>query len=167
MVRPVIAVSILALLLPVAAPGSAVEAHIKSGRWHGVKWEFRGGAWRNGAYCTALLINGHENSRGCGNVRQQGGIGWAAGAAGSGHRLPNYVMGAVLTRARSVGVEFFDRGPLRLGTIPAPRTLEGGVRFFIALLPCPANPKRLVARDVTGRVVARYTWQHAPPKWPC
>jgi hypothetical protein len=164
MVRLVVAVSILALLLPVAATGSAAEAKIKSGTWHGVNWEFRGGAWRDGSYCVAMLIRGRENARGCGNVREQRGIGYTAGAAGSGRRLPNYVMGAVVTRARSVRVEFFDRAPLRLGTIPAPRTLEGGVRFFVAVLPCPATPKKLAARDARGRVVGSYAWQHAPPK---
>ena len=114
-----------------------------------------------------MLINGRENSRACGNVRQQGGIGYSAGRAGSDRRLPNYVMGAVLTRARSVRVELFDRTSVRLGTIPPPRTLEGGVRFFVAIVPCPAIVKRLIARDATGRVVGRYTWQHAPPKWSC
>jgi hypothetical protein len=151
-------------VLPAGAAGSAVEAHIKSGRWHGVKWEFRGGAWRDGSYCTAMLIRNRENSRACGNVRQQGGIGYSAGVAGNDRHLPIYVMGAVVTRARSVHVEFFDRSPLQLGTIPAPRTLEGGVRFFLAVVPCPATPKNLVARDAAGRVVGSYAWQHAPPK---
>jgi hypothetical protein len=167
MLRLVIAVSILGLLLPIAASGSAVEAHIKSGRWHAVSWELRGGAWRDGSYCTAMLINGRENSRGCGDIRQQGGIGYSAGTAASGTRSPNYVMGAVLARARSLRVEFFDRAPVRIGTIPAPRTLEGGVRFFVVVLPCPAKPRTLIARDAKGRVVARYTWQHEPPKWSC
>jgi hypothetical protein len=167
MVRPVVAVSILALLLPVAATGSAAEAKIKSGRWHGVNWEFRGGAWRDGSYCVAMVINGHENARGCGNVLHQGGIGYGAGGNASDSRLPNYVMGAVLARARTVRVEFFDRAPLRLGTIPAPRTLEGGERFFVAILPCPATVKNLVARDAVGRVVARHAWRGERPKWSC
>ena len=164
MLRLVVAVSTFALLVSSAFADTAVEAHIKSGRWRGVEWEFRGGAWRDGSYCTAMLINDRENSRGCGNVRQQGGIGWGAGSAGSGGRLPNYVMGAVVTRARSVQIEFFDMAPLRLSTIPAPRALQGGVRFFVAVLPCPAMPKKFVARDAAGRVVARYAWRHAPPK---
>lgn len=167
MLRLVAAVSVVGLGLPIAATGSDVEAHIKAGRWHGVSWEFRGGAWRDGSYCTAMLINGHDNSHGCGNLREQGGIGWSAGAAGTGRRLPNYLMGAVLPRARSVRVEFFDRTPLRLDTIPAPPALQGGVRFFVAVLSCPANPKKLIARDAGGQVVAHYAWQHAPPKWSC
>ena len=89
MLRLVVAISLIALFSPFAATGSAVEAHIKSGRWHGVSWEFRGGAWRDGSYCVAMLVNDRENSRGCGNVRQQGGIGWSAGAAGIGRRLPS------------------------------------------------------------------------------
>jgi hypothetical protein len=163
-VRLVVVISILGLLLPVAATGSAVEAHIKSGRWHGVQWEFRGGAWRDGSYCTAMLIRDREIGRACGNVRQQGGIGYSAGVAGGERHLPIYVMGVVVTRARWVHVEFFDRAPLRVGTIPAPRTLEGGVRFFVAVLPCPATPKKLIARDAAGRVVGSFAWQHAPPK---
>jgi hypothetical protein len=122
-----------------------------------------GGAWRDGAYCVAIVINGHENARGCGNVRQQGGIGYAAGGTANDSRLPNYVMGAVVARARTVRVEFFDRAPLRLRTIPAPRTLEGGVRFFVAVLSCPASAKKLIAPDAAGRVVARHTWRGEPP----
>src|SRR3954451_5379850 len=100
-VRLVVVISIVGLLLPMAASSSAAEAHIKSGRWRGVKWEFRGGAWRDGSYCTAMLIRDRENSRACGNVRQQGGIGYSAGVAGYGRHLPICVMGAVVTRARS------------------------------------------------------------------
>src|SRR5690242_4567318 len=73
-------------------------------------------------------------------------------------------MDAVVTRARSVQIEFFDRAPLRLSTIPAPPAIQGGVRFFVAVLPCPAMPKTLVARDAAGRVVARYASRQAPPK---
>jgi len=164
MLRLVVVVATFALLVSSAFAGTAVEAHIKSGRWRGVEWEFRGGAWRDGSYCTAMWINDRENSRGCGNVREQGGIGWGAGGAGSSDRLPNYVMGAVVTRAHSVHIEFFDRAPMRLGTIPAPRALQGGVRFFVAVLPCPATPKKLVARDVAGHVVASYAWRQAAPK---
>src|SRR5437879_1840080 len=106
MSRLVVAVSSFALFVPLAAAGTVAEAHIKSGHWHGVKWDFRGGAWRDGSFCVAMLIRGRENGRGCGNLRQQGGIGYAAGAAGSDRSLPNYVMGAVVAKARSVEVEF-------------------------------------------------------------
>jgi hypothetical protein len=167
MSRLVVAVSIFALFVSLAAAGTVAEAHIKSGRWHGVKWELRGGAWRDGSYCVAMLVRDRENARGCGNLRQQGGIGWSAGAAGSNRHFPSFVMGAVLARARSVRVEFFDRAPLRLGTIPAPRTLEGGLRFFVAALSCPAGVRRLVARDAAGRIVARNAWQGRPPKSSC
>jgi hypothetical protein len=167
MSRLVVAASIFALFVPLATAGTVAEAHIKSGRWHGVKWELRGGAWRDGSYCVAILIRDRENSRSCGNLRQQDGIGYGAGSAGSDRRLPNYVMGAVLPKARSVRVEFFDRPPLRLDTIPAPPTLEGGMRFFVTVLPCPANPKKLIARDAAGRIVASYVRRDRGPKWPC
>jgi hypothetical protein len=160
-------ISILGLL-PHTASGSAVDAHIKSGRSHGVNWEFRGGAWRDGSYCTAMLINGREISRACGNVRKQDGIGFSAGGNASDKRVPDFVMGAVVATARTVRIEFFDkRTPLRLGTIPAPRTLEGGVRFFVAVLPCSAKPRKLVARDAAGRVVGHFAWQREPPTWSC
>jgi hypothetical protein len=167
MSRLVVAASIFALFVPLATAGTVAEAHIKSGRWHGVKWELRGGAWRDGSYCVAILIRDRENSRACGKLRQQGGIGYMAGTAGSDRRMPHFVVGAVLSKARSVRVEFFDRAPLRLGTIPAPRTLDGGMRFFVTVLPCPANPKKLIARDAADRVVARYAWQGGRPKWSC
>jgi hypothetical protein len=167
MSRLVVAVSSFALLAPVAAAGTVAEAHIESGRWHGARWELRGGAWSDGSFCVAMLIRGRENSRGCGNLRRQGGIGYVGGAAGSDRRDPSYVMGAVVTRARSIQVEFFDRKPLRLDTIPAPRTLAGGLRFFVAVVPCPATPKMLVARDAAGRVVAHSARRDRGPKLPC
>jgi hypothetical protein len=165
--RLVVAVSTFALVVPLAGAGTVAEAHIKAGYWHGVKWELRGGAWHDGSYCVAMLVRDRENARGCGNVRQQGGIGYSAGGTASNRHLPSFVMGAVVAKARSVRVEFFDRPPLRLGTIPAPRTLEGGERFFVAVLACPATPKKLVASNASGQVVARYVWQGDRPTAPC
>jgi len=163
MVRLVVAISVLALLLPVAATGSAVEARITSGSWHGVKWEFRGGAWRDGSYCVSMLLKGHEIARGCGNVHP-GGIAFSAGGTS---RQPNYVMGAVIPRARTVRVEFYAGARLRLDTIAAPRSLQGGERFFVAVLPCPAHVKKLDARDAAGRAVARLAWRGERPKGSC
>jgi hypothetical protein len=167
MSRFIVAVSSFALLAPVAAAGTVAEAHIKSGNWHGVKWEFRGGAWRDGSYCVAMVVRGREAGRACGNVRKQRGIGYAAGVAGNGRSSPHYVMGALVNQARSVKVGFSDRMPLRLGTIPAPRTLEGGVRFFVAVLPCTAQPKTFVARNAMGHIVARLVRRDGGPKWSC
>jgi hypothetical protein len=45
--------------------------------------------------------------------------------AGSDSRTPNCIIGPVLANACSTRIEFFDHAPLRLQTIPAPRTLEG------------------------------------------
>ena len=94
-----------------------------------------------------------ENGRACGNVREQGGIGYIAAVS---RPFPDYVIGPVVTAARSIRIEFFDRAPRRLSTIPAPRALQGGMRFFMAIVPCPSTPRSFVARDRGGRVVARF-----------
>jgi hypothetical protein len=147
------------LALATAAPaGTPAEARIGTGAWHGIKWELRGGAWHDGSYCTAMLLGGKEVGRGCGQVTKHDPIGYSAG--GDSRREPDYVTGAVLTNARSVHVDFFDRAPITVPAIRAPRSLQGGVRFFLKLLPCPATPKRLVARDVRGAIVARFLVTH-------
>jgi hypothetical protein len=151
-----VAIAVWAVTTPALA-GAAVEATVKTGRWHGVKWEFRAGAWRDGSYCVAMLIRDRENGRACGNVRGQGGIGYIAAVS---RPLPDYVIGPVVTTARSVRIEFFDRAPLRLSTIRAPRTLQGGMRFFMAIASCPSTPRSFVARDGRGRVVARFVVRH-------
>lgn len=75
-----------------------------------------------------------------------------AGAVGSGKSQPNYVMGAVVNKARSVRVDFFDRKPLLLATIPAPRTLGSRIRFFVAS--CPTRRTRRPSLRATQRAAS-------------
>ena len=136
----------------VGANNTLIEARVKAGHWRGIPWEFRAGAWRDGTYCVAMLISRREDARGCGNVRREGGVSYVASR---GDPEPAYVMGPVVRAARFVRVTFFDRPPLRLSTLPAPRSLQSGMRFFVALLPCPATPRTLVAQNAAGRTLAR------------
>jgi hypothetical protein len=98
MLRLVFAGSILAQLSPVAATGSVAEAHTKSGRWHGVNWELRGGAWRERSFCVAMLINDRESGRRCGNVRRQ-----AESATPEPHHLRDQWAGRPRRRAITAG----------------------------------------------------------------
>ena len=52
-------------------------------------------------------------------------------------------------------IMFLDRPPIRISTIAHPRTLDRGIRFFAAILSCPATARSLVARNAAGRIVAR------------
>jgi hypothetical protein len=74
-----------------------------------------------------------------------------------GHPGPNYVVGPVIARAPSLHISFFDRPSIRTSTIAPPPTseLDRRIRFFVVILPCPATPRRIVARNATGRVVAQ------------
>jgi hypothetical protein len=155
--RLVVLTAATLLLATHAAAGTPAEARIRSGTWHGIKWELRGGAWRDGSYCTATLVRDKEVGRACGKVTKHDSIGYSAAV---GRPEPDYVTGAVLTNARSVHIEFFDRAAITVPTIRAPRVLQGGVRFFMKLLPCPATPRKLVARDANGAIVARFVVTH-------
>jgi hypothetical protein len=155
------AVAIAAALALLAT--SAVNAHtdremtVKTGRWHGIKWEFRAQSWQDGSYCVAMTVSGRENGRSCGNVRAEGGISYLAAI---GRPVPDYVIGPVNSRARSVQITFFDRAPIRIPTIAAPPPLDPGTRFFVAISACPATPRRLVGRNASGRIVAQRVVPH-------
>jgi hypothetical protein len=64
--------------------------------------------------------------------------------------------------------QVFDRPPIRISTIAPPRTLYRGIRFFAAMLPCPATPRSFVARNAAGRIVAQLVRARGGlPKAPC
>jgi hypothetical protein len=165
-----VAVATLALFAPAGADAHALsETTVKSGRWHGVEWELRAQTWSEGSYCVAMTIGGREDGRSCGSIREDR----IAYAARSGRPAPNYVVGPVIGKARSVEIKFFDRPTIRIATIRPPRKLEpgtsmyAGTRFFAAVLSCPATPRSLVARGAAGRIVARRAGLHRGPKAPC
>jgi hypothetical protein len=158
------AVAILALFAAVATDAQTLdEVTVKSGRWHGIKWEFRAQTWSDGSYCLAMNVSGSERARGCGSIRKDR----ISYMAGGGSRIPAYVAGPVVANARSVDVRFFDRPPLRLSTIPPPAALYRGNRFFAAVLPCPVTPRSFVARSAKGRIVARLVVPERFPKSRC
>jgi hypothetical protein len=148
---------------------SAVDAHtlgeltVKTGRWHGIKWEFRAQSGSDGSYCVAMRVSGRENGRSCGSIHSKG----ISYLAAIGRPPPDYVIGPVIARARSVQIKFFDRPPIRISTIAPPPTLDPGVRFFATILPCPATPRSVVARNSAGRIVARLLIPHPRAKLTC
>jgi hypothetical protein len=155
----VIAVAVVGLVAaPVASYAHTVgyPTTIKSGRWHGMKWKVTARTGSDGSYCIDMEISGRLDGRSCGSIRDRGSRGISY-MAHWGRPTPNYVIGPVIAKARSVHIRFFDRPPIRISTIAPPRTpeLDRGIRFFTVILPCPATPRSLVARDAAGRVVAQ------------
>ncbi len=148
----VVGVVTLALVASAATAAHAVgEVTVKSGRWHGMKWEFKAEA-ADGEFCVAMTVGrGAEDGRSCGSIREDG----ISYLAHTGRPAPNYVIGPVIAKARSVQIRFLDRPALRISTIAPPPTLDRGTRFFAAILACPATPRSLVARNAAGRVVAQ------------
>lgn len=144
------------------------ETTIKSGRWHGIRWEFTARTGSDGSYCIDIEVAGRGSGRSCGSIRDPGSR-RISYMAHSGRPAPNHVLGPVIARARYVHISFFDRPPIRTSTIAPPRTpeLARGIRFFVAILPCPATPRRIVARNATGRVVAHIAVQRPVPKISC
>ncbi len=147
----VVGVVTLALVASAATAAHAVgEVTVKSGRWHGMKWEFKAEA-ADGEFCVAMTVGrGAEDGRSCSSIREEG----ISYLAHTGRPAPNYVIGPVIAKA-SVQIRFLDRTALRISTIAPPPTLDRGTRFFAAILACPATPRSLVARNAAGRVVAQ------------
>jgi hypothetical protein len=166
--RPVaVAVATLALFVPAATYAHTVgESTVKIGRWYGIKWKLTAGTWPDGSYCVAMTVgDGPEDGRGCGSIRATR-ISYMA--LTPSRRAPTYVVGPVIAKARSVRIKFFDRPPFRTSTIAPPPTLAPGTRFFLAILPCPATPRSVVARNAAGRIVARLVIAHRlGPKTGC
>jgi hypothetical protein len=139
---------------------------VESGRWHGLKWTFTARTGSDGHYCIDLHLESLGESRSCGSIRDRG----ISYMVHSGRPGPNYVVGPVVATARAVHIRFFDRPPLRTLTIAPPSTseLDRRIRFFVTILPCPATPRRLVARNAAGRVVAQLmTRPLHRPRLPC
>lgn len=152
----IIAVAMVGLVAtPFESHGHTVgyETTVKSGRWHGSKWTFTARTGSDGSYCIDLHVAGLGEGRSCGSIRDRG----ISYMAHSGRPAPNYVLGPVTARARYVHISFFDRPPIRTSTIaPPPKSeLDRGIRFFVAILPCPTTPRSFVARNAAGRVVAQ------------
>jgi hypothetical protein len=150
----VVAVAVVTVALLTASATSAhtlSEQTVASGRWHGMKWEFKAQA-ADGAYCIAMTVGrGLEDGRSCGSMGKHG----ISYLAHHGRPAPNYVVGPVIAKARSVQIKFLDRPSVRISTMAPPPTLDRGMRFFAVILACPATPRSLVARDAAGRVVAQ------------
>jgi len=122
----VVGVVTLALVASAATAAHAVgEVTVKSGRWHGMKWEFKAEA-ADGEFCVAMTVGrGAEDGRSCGSIREDG----ISYLAHTGRPAPNYVIGPVIAKARSVQIRFLDRPALRISTIAPPPTLDRGTRF--------------------------------------
>ena len=162
----VVAVATLALLATSAVYAhTAGEATVKTGRWHGIKWKLTAGTWPDGSYCIAMTVgSGPEDGRSCGSIRKER----ISYMAHTGRPAPADVEGPVIAKARSVQIKFFDRPQIRISTIAPPPTLDPGIRFFVAVLPCPATPRSFVARNAAGRIVAQLVIAHRlGPKAPC
>jgi hypothetical protein len=160
-----VAVATLALFAPAATPAHTVgETTVKSGRWHGIKWELTAQAGSDGSYCVVMTVRRTDSGRACGSIRDES----ISYLAHTGRPAPNYVVGPVIARARSVQVRFFDRPPIRTSTIAPPPTVDPGTRFFAAILPCPATPKSFVARNAARRIVGKLVIaRRLGPKAPC
>jgi hypothetical protein len=159
------AVAILGLVAASATYGHTVsEPTVISGRWHGIKWELTANTGRDGSYCIVMTVGRDEDARSCGSIGNEG----ISYLFHTGRPAPTYVVGPVIAKARSVQIKFFDRPPIRISTIAPPRTLYRGIRFFAAMLPCPATPRSFVARNAAGRIVAQLVRARGGlPKAPC
>jgi hypothetical protein len=137
---------------------------VKSGRWHGIKWELTANTGSDGSYCIVMTVRRTDYGRSCGSIRNEG----ISYLFHTGRPAPTYVVGPVIARARSVQIKFFDRPPIRTSTIAPPPTLYPGIRFFAVILPCPATPRSFVARNATLRIVAQLIGaRRGVPKAPC
>src|SRR5687767_14702844 len=108
----VLTVATLALFAPATAAHTLGETAVKSGRWHGIPWEFRAQT-ADGEYCIAMRVRGREQGRSCGELGNEG-ITYMAHA---GRPAPNDVVGVVIARARSVQITFFNGRSIRIPTI--------------------------------------------------
>jgi hypothetical protein len=163
--RPVVvAVATLALYASVAYAHTVGETAVKTGRWNGITWKFTAQTGSDGSYCIAMTVRGREEGRSCGELGNDG----ITYFAHSGRPAPNYVLGVVIARARSVRITFFNGRSIRTSTIPPPPPLDRGTRFFAAILPCrPEMPRSFVARNAAGRIVAQLVRRRGGPKLSC
>jgi hypothetical protein len=151
----VLAIATVAAFAAAAPAQIDSEATVKSGRWRGIPWQFKAQTGSDDSYCIVLDVRNREQGRSCGELDSRGITYMAAG----GRPAPNYVLGLVVAKARSVKITFFDGRTTRLPTITRRhRAFDRSMRFFVAVFRCrTAFPRSFVARDAAGRIVARMT----------
>jgi hypothetical protein len=150
--RVVVAAALtLTFLVTSAAAGTPTEATVATGKWGGANWRLKASASRDGSYCVAMTVSSREVARSCGTIRKQR----ISYMEGTDPKIPAFVVGPVISSARSVEVSFYDHSPIRVRTLVPPRSVDKGTRFFATVLPCPASPRRFVARNQFGIFVAR------------
>jgi len=78
-------------------------------------------------------------------------------------RLPNYVVGPVVSIATHVTVTLSNRMVLEVPTISPPSGLTKGLSFYAVEKPCGPYPVSIVGRDRIGHIVASWTRTGSPP----
>jgi hypothetical protein len=161
-----------------APPPITPVSVIEKGNWNGVRWTLT--AYRTGSdgICWALTpeVAGQRSGRGAGMACDTiNGVSRTARSVPftphdisymqsfNSQALGSYVTGPVVHTAAQVEIVLRDGTRLRAATVPAPRTLDSQIRFYVVQLPAPhpgaavltQGVRTLTGLDAHGKVVAR------------
>jgi hypothetical protein len=146
----------------VASPFAAVVA---SGVFGGAAWTLSASDSPDGHVCVTMALPHHGGRASeCGSI-----LGPQAGRAHGitylshvGAPAPNWIVGPVLARAKTVVITLANGDKLTAKTIAAPTPLTAKIGFYAAQLPCPVRPTRVTGFDASHRAVANLTIRLLP-----
>ena len=153
-VHPHLAPGVVRLIAGAALfPGQMVV--VKKGRWGNLAWTFSASETSDGHYCVSFN-SGHGSNEGCGSIHPPGyrvpfGLSFVSGSGNL-----SYVLGPVVSTAETVSITLSNGHVLTTRTIPAPKSLEPGISFYLVEKPCKAFPQAIIGRDSAGREVAHW-----------
>jgi hypothetical protein len=153
----VVAAVVASLVGSNAVYGAALDTVVAAGRWGGVNWQMRATSDPDGSYCIFMYVPATARSTtasSCGSLQlpTKQAISYLAHP---GRPRPAYVVGPVIGTARLIEITLANGKILKAPTIRLPAGLTRAIRFYAKQMPCPAKPRRLLARDARGRIVAQ------------
>lgn len=151
--------AVVGVAMLLTAQGSAASSKIvvASGAFGTASWTLSATDSPDGHVCLTMTLPHHGGSASeCGTI-----FGSQAGQARgitflthTGAPSPNYIVGPVLARARTVTIRLASGTSMTTKTIAPPSGLTSKIRFYAAQLPCPTRPTRVTGFDSAHRVVA-------------
>ena len=163
-----IATAAAALVVVVLAASSQAvsDGIVAKGTFGTVPWTLAATDSADGQMCLTMTLPQRlgGGSTECGTI-----FGHAPGdprgityLAHSGAPVPDYIVGPVTARAKTVVIALSTGKTIKTRTIAPPRGMTAKIAFYVTALACPARATSVRGLDASGHVVAHLTIRLLP-----
>ena len=158
---------VVASLFAVSGFGASTGT-VASGTFGKVAWTLSATDAADGHVCITMTIHQKPTDRSaeCGSIfgPQAGRAHGITYLAHTGAPAPDYIVGPVIARAKSVVIALPNRRTIRTRTVVPPKGMTAKIAFYVAKLPCPTLPTGVRGLDAGGRVVAHLAIPQLKPR---